>query len=143
MAVLNIEEENNTTVRRNTKDFDTKGDVFVVFEPEQIHILGSKQDIEGSKSFVQQQQTAPLSPDELALGLYSIAYNSGVSEQEFMDRINRDGNLSVFGVGGQVGGQQVFNQVKTASAEIDLNLSNKIQKMLAIVTGKQIGRAHV
>lgn len=41
----------------------------------------------------------PLSTDELSLGLYSIAYNSGVSEQEFMDRINRDGNLSVFGVG--------------------------------------------
>lgn len=47
----------------------------------------------------QKQQAAPLSPNELALGLYSIAYNSGVSEQEFMNRINRDGNLSVFGVG--------------------------------------------
>ena len=51
-AVLNVEEENNTTVRRNTIDFDTKGDVFVVFEPEQIHILGGKQDIEGFKEFV-------------------------------------------------------------------------------------------
>lgn len=51
-AILNIQEETNTTVRRNTKDFDTTGDVFVVFEPEQIHILGSKQDIEGFKAFV-------------------------------------------------------------------------------------------
>ena len=51
-AILNVQEENTTTVRRNTKDFDTKGDVFVVFEPEQIHILGSKQDIEEFKKFV-------------------------------------------------------------------------------------------
>lgn len=50
-TILNIEEENTTTVRRNTKDFDTIGDVFVVFEPEQIHILGSKQDIEGFRKF--------------------------------------------------------------------------------------------
>ena len=96
-------------------------------KPEQIHILGSKQDIEGFKSFVQQQKAAPLSPDELALGLYSIAYNSGVSEQEFMNRINRDGNLSVFGVGGQVGGQQVFNQtvpVQQVSVEQERKLKN-------------------
>jgi hypothetical protein len=52
-AILNIEEENITTVRRNTEDFDTKGDVFLVFEPEQIHILGNKQDIEGFKEFVE------------------------------------------------------------------------------------------
>ena len=44
-AILNIEEENNTTVRKNTEDFDTKGDVFVVFEPEQIHILGGEEDM--------------------------------------------------------------------------------------------------
>jgi len=56
------------------------------------------------------QKATPIPTDELALGLYSIAYNSGRSEQEFMDRINRDGNLSVFGVGGQVGGQQEQNR---------------------------------
>ena len=55
-AILNVQEENTTTVRRNTKDFDTKGDVFVVFEPEQIHILGGKQDVKGFKLFM---ETAP------------------------------------------------------------------------------------
>ena len=36
---------------KDTKDpLDT--DIFVVFEPEQIHILGSKQDIEGFKNFI-------------------------------------------------------------------------------------------
>jgi len=51
-AILDIQEENNTTVRRNTEDFDTKGDVFVVFEPEQIHILGNQKDIENFAKFV-------------------------------------------------------------------------------------------
>ena len=66
-AILNIEEENNTTVRRNTEDFDTKGDVFVVFEPEQIHILGSKKDLEGFKEYVDQteHQTQQISISDL------------------------------------------------------------------------------
>ena len=32
---------------------DTIADIYVVFEPEQIHILGSKQDIEGFKKYVE------------------------------------------------------------------------------------------
>ena len=60
-AILNVQEENTTTVRRNTKDFDTKGDVFVVFEPEQIHILGNQQDIEGFKEFVSIQEEPDIS----------------------------------------------------------------------------------
>ena len=40
----------------NTHDnFDT--DVFVVFDPEQIHILGSKQDVEGFKNFVNSRES--------------------------------------------------------------------------------------
>jgi hypothetical protein len=54
-AILNIEEENTTTARRNTVDFDTKGDVFVVFEPEQVHILGSEKDLENFKKFVNER----------------------------------------------------------------------------------------
>jgi hypothetical protein len=38
----------------NIWDNRTWSDVLVVFEPEQIHILGSKQDIEGFKKFVEQ-----------------------------------------------------------------------------------------
>lgn len=63
-------------------------------------------------TLVDQGKLVDKSTGELSLGLYSIAYNSSVSEQEFMDRINRDGNLSVFGVGGQVGGQQVTKKTK-------------------------------
>jgi len=59
-AILNIEKEDNTTVRRNTVDFDTKGDVFVVFEPEQIHLLGGKNDIEGFKNFLSQTTIEPI-----------------------------------------------------------------------------------
>ena len=33
-----------------------KIDAYVVFEPEQIHILGSKQDIEGFKEFIKKQE---------------------------------------------------------------------------------------
>ena len=37
--------------------FQTKPEnVYVVFEPEQIHILGGKQDIEGFKGFVEEQR---------------------------------------------------------------------------------------
>ena len=66
-AILNIQNVDNTTVRRNTIDFDTKGDVFVVFEPEQIHILGSKKDIQGFKDFASNstQQTSGASGKSL------------------------------------------------------------------------------
>jgi len=40
----------------NTKNFKKE---YVVFEPEQIHILGSKQDIEGFKEFTKTTTTAP------------------------------------------------------------------------------------
>jgi hypothetical protein len=33
---------------------------YVVFEPEQIHVLGSKQDIEGFKQFINKPQQPPL-----------------------------------------------------------------------------------
>ena len=51
-AILDIQDVNEDTVRRNTEDFGQVGDVFVVFEPEQIHILSSKQDIEGFRNYV-------------------------------------------------------------------------------------------
>jgi predicted NAD-dependent protein-ADP-ribosyltransferase YbiA (DUF1768 family) len=49
------EEQKNTIgdafIAKNIDDWG-KGDVIQVFEPEQIHILGSKQDIEGFKKFI-------------------------------------------------------------------------------------------
>ena len=53
-------------------DFDEDGypeifaNSYVVFEPEQIHILGSKQDIEGFKDFVQGKQFQKLTEEEKA-----------------------------------------------------------------------------
>tara|TARA_R110000822_G_scaffold152112_5_gene291319 strand:- start:11646 stop:19385 length:7740 start_codon:yes stop_codon:yes gene_type:complete len=91
-VILNIEEENNTTVRRNTRDFDTKGDVFVVFEPEQIHILGSKQDIQGFKEFTSQQSS------DVGLGTETVVKNisakAGVKETkeellEYIESLDR------------------------------------------------------
>jgi len=52
IAILDIQDINDNTVRKNTEDFGERGDVFVVFEPEQIHILGSKQDIEEFKNSI-------------------------------------------------------------------------------------------
>lgn len=58
------EEQKNTIgdafIAKNIDDWG-KGDVIQVFEPEQIHILGSKQDIEGFKEFagaINQKQNA-------------------------------------------------------------------------------------
>jgi hypothetical protein len=72
-------------------------------------------------TLVDQGKLVDKSDSELSLGLYSIAYNSGVSEQEFMDRINRDSNLSVFGVGGQqVISKPVFDSKTVASTIFEL-----------------------
>lgn len=74
-------------------------------------------------TLVDQGKLVDKSTGELSLGLYSIAYNSGASEQEFMDKIKQDGNLSVFGVGGK----QVFNQtvpVQQVSVEQERKLKN-------------------
>ena len=46
-----LDENKDGLVIKNTYD-PLLNDVYVVFEPEQIHILGSKQDIEGFKGFV-------------------------------------------------------------------------------------------
>lgn len=54
--------DNDALIYGLTVDFDEDGDAninkgYVVFEPEQIHVLGSKQDIEGFKKFVQSKQS--------------------------------------------------------------------------------------
>ncbi|RTK92518.1 MAG: hypothetical protein EKK61_03720 [Rickettsiales bacterium] len=45
-------EKNDSVIINNTADPVPNSDIYAVFEPEQIHILGSKQDIEGFKEFV-------------------------------------------------------------------------------------------
>lgn len=83
-VILDIQDVNNTTVRRNTKDFDTTGDVFVVFEPEQIHILGSKADIEGFKDWLNKQEVNSIqNVAEPTSQLNGIVYDnmSGATEE--------------------------------------------------------------
>jgi hypothetical protein len=47
-----IGEEAFGIVKKNGKSFIAKGEVYVVFKPEQVYILGSKSDIEKFKEFV-------------------------------------------------------------------------------------------
>jgi len=54
---------NSKQIRENGETGLTNGSGNIVFEPEQIHILGSKQDIEGFKEFVQLETSLTSTPD--------------------------------------------------------------------------------
>jgi len=54
---------NDSVILKNYKD-PFISDVYVVFEPEQIHILGSKQDIDGFKQFVKENKSTEKSIDQ-------------------------------------------------------------------------------
>jgi hypothetical protein len=56
-AINRIKTEGYDAAIFDTKDFGFKIMEYVLFEPEQIHILGSKQDIEGFKKFVKKERT--------------------------------------------------------------------------------------
>ena len=75
--LISKEKEANAFVYDNK--IENKGnDSYVVFEPDQIHILGSKQDIEGFKEFVKgQTKTSPFKNGKLQVGKFSI------TEEEF------------------------------------------------------------
>ena len=59
-------ENNDSVIINNTADPVPNSDIFAVFEPEQIHILGSKADIQGFKEFVQDKQFQKLTAEEKA-----------------------------------------------------------------------------
>ena len=50
-----VGEEAFGIVEKNNKSFIAKGEAYVVFKPEQIHILGSEKDIENFKKFVEEK----------------------------------------------------------------------------------------
>jgi hypothetical protein len=65
--------ENKDSFIGNDMGFaEEKQDVIVVFEPEQIHILGSNQDIEGFRDFVQRKQFQKLTAEEKARTMEQI-----------------------------------------------------------------------
>jgi len=100
-AILDIQEVNDTTVRRDTVDFDTKGDVFVVEEPEQIHILGSKQDIQKFKEYSDWLNQYVQTPVETTMskldGLQEISKESSLATIE-----TKAGEESVYKLRGQI-----------------------------------------
>jgi hypothetical protein len=54
----------DSAIWQDVEDIGGRETQFVVFEPEQIHILGSKQDIEGFKQFINNKQFQKPSPDK-------------------------------------------------------------------------------
>jgi len=58
---------------------DSDSNSYVVFEPEQIHILGGKQDIEGFKKFVNQSNEVKAAPDVLPTSTEDFILRESVS----------------------------------------------------------------
>jgi hypothetical protein len=76
---------------RYINEVEDKGSTsYVVFEPEQIYILGSKQDIEGFKNFVSTQPTqAPASTKPVKGGGSDSSINADIAEyQKLMEASN-------------------------------------------------------
>ena len=59
LIISNIRDSNTTYKSKDNFEYDVNKEegTYVVFEPEQIHILGSKQDIEGFKDFVNKNKS--------------------------------------------------------------------------------------
>lgn len=96
-------------------DATTAGDIGeftkqqVVFEPEQIHILGSKQDIEGFKEFVQKDNNSEI--------------NSSVSDDIDFNRESNKSNISE-GISGNVNTQEGLNLTKSITVDETTNTVN-------------------
>jgi hypothetical protein len=118
-AILNIEEENTTTARRNTVDFDTKGDVFVVFEPEQIHILGSKQDIKGFEKFVNK----PIVSDNQ----YNVQLNLQNLESTIEDVVTKKLQEKIFRIG-----KVLFEKIELDNVNIHVKKNSETEFSIAI-----------
>ena len=84
-------------------------DQVVVFEPEQIHILGSKQDIEGFKEFVQKDNNSEI--------------NSSVSDDIDFNRESNKSNISE-GISGNVNTQEGLNLTKSITVDETTNTVN-------------------
>jgi len=100
----------------NIWDNRTWSDVLVVFEPKQIHILGSKQDVEGFKEFIR-NQTKPSFNRKVA------QQNASTTLDTLQKKVNeKDGLLSVDGFDNIW--KRIFNNIKSrySSAKTDKQL---------------------
>ena len=75
-----LSENKDGLVIKNTYD-PLLNDVYVVFEPEQIHILGSKQDMQGFKDFIAKSQQLNLR-EEIITSSHLEAIKLSLSEKE-------------------------------------------------------------
>lgn len=91
----------------------------VVFEPEQIHILGSKQDIEGFKKFIQGQKNDKVSFNKKA---------APKTQKEIYDTINPVGKISKEGDEYIVLGEKGYTRVTTITQK-NFGLGNKDTEM--------------
>jgi len=76
-----IGEETIDTVKRGANKFTAEGESIGVFSPEQIHILGNNEDIEGFKQFVQSGNTVQ-TVDSSPTAMISEFYNSLTEDQK-------------------------------------------------------------
>ena len=81
-----ISKENEADGYVYTNKIENKGkDSYVVFEPEQIHILGSKADIQGFKEFVQKDNSSEINSsvsDDIDLKQFTEVFGENVEVQE-------------------------------------------------------------
>lgn len=91
------------------KDGVVLDNIKIVFEPEQIHILGSKQDIEGFKGFVQKDNSSEI--------------NSSVSDDIDFNRESNKSNISE-SISGNVNTQEGLNLTKSITVDETTNTVN-------------------
>ena len=94
----NLKDVNDGIIAKNTLDAMNddigmlEGDTYIVFEPEQIHILGSKQDIQQAKDFVKNQpKSGEVSGNQI---VENIANVTGA-----LSNLGYDAVLKEFGIG--------------------------------------------
>jgi hypothetical protein len=85
-----FQEKKDGLVIKNTYD-PLLNDVYVVFEPEQIHILGSQKDIEGFKSFVDNNKGKSTVSTQEKINKANQDYGNGFE----IATLNEDGSVEV------------------------------------------------
>lgn len=80
-----LSSENDGFIYNNEAENEGKNEIsYMVFEPEQIHILGSKQDVEGFKDFVQGQNTQ--NPNNVNYQLKSVEILSSDKAKQLFEK---------------------------------------------------------
>lgn len=101
---------NGVYIKNTDKQFDSGYDQYVVFEPEQIHILGSKQDIEGFKKFANDSLYGDnLTQYELSL-VNTKRFKDNFKASKSLDAYSKKG-IRVMNINGQEISTEFFNDI--------------------------------